>query len=464
MRTYEDAIRFIDQTQKYGNHPGSENAAYLLDILNHPESSLKIIHVAGTNGKGSVCAFLADMLTACGYQTGLFTSPHLVDIRERIQIDREKISQEDFLFDFEKTADAAQKLAANGYGAITYFDYIFAIAMCYFARRGTEYVVMETGLGGLYDSTNAVSHPILTIITSISLDHTEQLGGTTAEIAVQKAGILKSGVPLIYSADEPDACAIFKKEALHKNIPCLGVGRKDCTFLKFEAGKLSFKLHLEKFSSSLTVNSPAVYQMENGAIAWLAALVLLGFRNGRSKQILTFPNIYPSFDWISDTQMQVLKSALAHSVWEGRFEQAAPFVYLDGAHNADGIRMLLASLRLLPAHPATLLFAAAKEKDTEKMIEEICGSGLFNRYILTALNGPRAIPVQQLKTKFEKYTKMPIICHSSLEQAIPYALCSRQENEILLAAGSLYLVGAVKSILEKKANNIQADRGDSCEN
>lgn len=448
IRTYAEAVNFIEQVHKYGSHPGSENAARLLAFLGHPENSVKVVHVAGTNGKGSVCAFLADMLTACGYRTGLFTSPHLVDIRERIQVDRRIISQEAFLSAFQDVLKAVQALSEKGYGGITYFDYLFAAAMCYFAHEKVQYVVMETGLGGLYDSTNAVRHPVLSIITSISLDHTEHLGGTIAEIAMQKAGIIKPGVPLIYCSDEPDACMVIRQEALARSAPCLGIGRGDCMLFASGNGRLAFDFHLAGGPSSrLEVNSIALYQLENGAIAYSAAFLLLCLEDGISLNLQNSPEIHLSFDLLPTARTQILKNALADSCWEGRMEQVAPAVYVDGAHNADGIRMLLASLRLAASRPAILLFTAVKEKDMETMIQEICESGLFCRYILTTLDGPRAVPAESLKARFGQYTCLPVETRPSPEEAFAHALALRQDNEILLAAGSLYLVGAIKKYL-----------------
>lgn len=453
MDTYEEAVRFIEQTYKYGAHPGSENAARLLALLGSPEESLNIVHVAGTNGKGSVCAFLADMLTACGHRTGLFISPHLVDIRERIQLDRSLISREDFLAAFRKVENAVQALASQGYTGITYFDYLFAIGMCYFARKQADYVILETGLGGLLDSTNAVRHPVLTIITSISLDHTEVLGDTLEKIALQKAGILKPGTPLIFCSDEPEACRAITAKARQKSVPSLGISQRDCTLLSIEDARLTFEFH-PAFQPpvALTVSSAALYQMENAAISYTAALLLENLLPPGAQMEVSQPakslpcRTHTAANGPIPEAAARIQNALSQSRWEGRMEQVAPNIYLDGAHNADGIRMLLATLQAMPEAPAALLFTAVKEKDTERMIREICESGLFRRYILTSLDSPRAIPAEALKRQFQKYTNMPIEIFPSPGDAFLYGCSTRQEGEILLAAGSLYLVGAIKEI------------------
>lgn len=460
MKTYEEAVDFIDHIGKYSAHPGIENATRLLGALGHPEQNLKIIHVAGTNGKGSVCAFLADMLSAQGYRTGLFISPHLVDVRERIQLDRHEISKADFAACFLRVQEAVRCLADEGYTGITYFDYFFAIAMCWYADCQPDYVIIETGLGGRMDSTNAVKHPLLTIITSISMDHTEVLGDTLAKIASEKSGIIKPGVPLVCCSDEPEAYEVIKQAARAAGAPHIGVGRRDCTVLPAHDGngqgngKLTFTFRLpapdattdnqsvSTLTETLTVNSSAVYQAENAAIAYTAALWLYLLRQ----------SAHLNFASVPDTVRKTFRTALAFSVWEGRFEQIAPNVYIDGAHNADGIRMLLASLRPVAAgQPVTLLFTAVKEKDTGEMIREICESGLFCRYLVTTIAGPRAIAPEQLKEQFVQHTDAPVAAYASPQEAFFTGMRETGHNSLFLIAGSLYLVGMIKELLAKQA-------------
>lgn len=478
MQTYEEAVKLIDHIGKSSTHPGVENSEKLLAALGHPEQGAKIIHVAGTNGKGSVCAFLADMLTAQGFRTGLFISPHLVDIRERIQLDREMIGKEDFAACFFLVHAAVEELMQNGYTGITYFDYLLAIALCWYRQQGVDYIILETGLGGRLDSTNAIAHPLLTIITSISLDHTEILGDTLAKIAAEKAGIIKRGVPLIYCTDETEACEVITKRAHDMAAPCIGVGRGNCTYspandAPLPAHQFSFTFHLhankcaplwenhetdcsaeekqllralfaDGIRERLTVNSPALYQAENAAIAYMAA-VWVNLQDG-GKMAHTIPsgitllNLYTSL-------RATLQHALAHSVWEGRFEEVLPDVYLDGAHNADGIRMLLASLpAVAKGRPVTLLFSAVKEKDTMGMIREICESGLFHRYLVTTVGGARAVAPEELKEHFLAYTNFPVTAYASPQEAFGAAL-KLKGDDILLCAGSLYLVGSIKERL-----------------
>lgn len=454
--SFQKAMEIINKTGKYGTHSGRENALHLLSLLDHPEKSLKIIHVAGTNGKGSVCSFLADMLTACGFRTGLFTSPHLVDARERIQIDREWISEKEFSNCFARVQAAIDLLTEQGYTGITYFDYFFAVAMCYYSEQNVDYVVMETGLGGLLDSTNAIEHPVLCIITSISFDHTEVLGDTLAKIAAEKAGIIKSDTPLIYCANEADVCNVVESAAISADIPYLGVRRDNCTLICLKDEKITFLFSntykktsvsdIAELSYQLTINSPALYQMENAAIAYLAARYLCGQNFIQKEDSISFWSAITS---VSEANDNILKKALEHSYWAGRMEQIYPHVYLDGAHNADGICMLLDSLRLIAKNQKILLlFTAVKEKDTNLMIREICESGLFCQYYLTSISGPRAIKPDALKEKFCHFTNLPVKTFSSLKEAFYQGLeTAKQQNFIFLITGSLYLVGSIKELI-----------------
>ena len=200
---YTEAVEYILNVPKFTTKNKPEHTVELLKRLGHPECGMKVIHVAGTNGKGSVCAFLSEMLTLAGKKTALFTSPHLVRINERFQINNVPISDELFLESYQKVQAAIDGMVKDGLPHATYFELLYAVAMVAFQKEKAEYVVLETGLGGRLDATNTIEHPIATVITSISLDHTEILGDTIEKIAGEKAGIIKEGVPVIYDGTNP---------------------------------------------------------------------------------------------------------------------------------------------------------------------------------------------------------------------------------------------------------------------
>lgn len=216
---YTEAVDYIETIPKFTVKHPPEHTRELLSRLGNPQEGIKIIHVAGTNGKGSVCAYLNAMLLAGGKKTGLFTSPHLVRINERFQINGEDVSDEQFLDAFLKVEKAAKEYEAEGEGHPSYFETLFLMGMLIFKEAGVEYLVMETGLGGRLDATNVVEKPLACIITSISRDHTEYLGDTLEAIAGEKAGIIKAGVPVIYDASQPGPASVIAAKAKEMGSP-----------------------------------------------------------------------------------------------------------------------------------------------------------------------------------------------------------------------------------------------------
>ena len=210
---YEQAVEYISRIPKFTKKNEAGNTIELLRRLSHPEREFRVIHIAGTNGKGSVCAFLESIFRKAGYRTGLFTSPHLVRINERFQTDRTPVSDEDFLEAFLHVMRAVEEMMADGYAHPTYFEFLFAAGMWYFREQKIDILLCETGLGGRLDATNTIEKPILSVITSISLDHTEYLGDTVPEIAAEKAGIIKRGVPVVYDASDPGAAEVIRERA-----------------------------------------------------------------------------------------------------------------------------------------------------------------------------------------------------------------------------------------------------------
>lgn len=216
MFTYDKAVSYIEDIPKFTTKNKLEHTRKCLDMLGSPDKNRKIIHVAGTNGKGSVCAFISTMLEEKGYKCGLFTSPHLIRINERFQINEVAVSDEKFLDAFLKVKELAERLTAEGDYHPTYFEFLFLMGMLIFDREDVDYIVLETGLGGRMDATNSIENPIACVIASISLDHVEYLGDTVAKIAGEKAGIIKPGVPVIFDGNSEEAAAVIEAEARKK--------------------------------------------------------------------------------------------------------------------------------------------------------------------------------------------------------------------------------------------------------
>ena len=303
-------------------HP-PEHTRELLSRLGNPQEGIKIIHVAGTNGKGSVCAYLNAMLLAGGKKTGLFTSPHLVRINERFQINGEDVSDEQFLDAFLKVEKAAKEYEAEGEGHPSYFETLFLMGMLIFKEAGVEYLVMETGLGGRLDATNVVEKPLACIITSISRDHTEYLGDTLEAIAGEKAGIIKAGVPVIYDASQPGPASVIAAKAKEMGSPAWPMEPSFYEMKTQSREGITFTFaYLGGEKAELAIPYVAKYQMMNASLAFYTMHILQD---------------------VHDIPKNVLAEGLSKIKWPCRMEMAAPGVIIDGAHNEDGIAQFVST-------------------------------------------------------------------------------------------------------------------------
>ena len=262
--TYQEAVAYIDETPKFTKKNTLDHTRAFLKRLGDPQEKMKILHVAGTNGKGSVCSFLASMLKAGGNRTGLFTSPHLVKINERFVVDEQDVSDEEFLEAFHTVMDCVEEMKEEGYPHPTYFELLFLIGMKLFERAGVEYLVLETGLGGRLDATNSVAHPLVSVITSISLDHTEYLGDTVAAIAGEKAGIIKEGVPVVYDASCPESAEVIRRRAEELRAPAYPITPKMYKISKTTKKHIDFSIDSGYYDDiRLSISSVAEYQVKN---------------------------------------------------------------------------------------------------------------------------------------------------------------------------------------------------------
>ena len=278
MITFEEAVAYLKDMPRFTvkkNPADSRDLKWFLKKLGNPEKNLRIIHVAGTNGKGSVCAYMSSILQEAGYRTAVFTSPHLVDMRERFAVNGKMISEEAFLQVYCAVGDALQEANSVNPGVLlpgeeaapefvlNFYEYLFCMALLCFAEEKPDYCIVETGLGGRLDATNYVDNKLLTVITRISLDHVQYLGDTTAKIAAEKAGILRPGVPVVYLDGDADASAVICRKASELGAPQIPVSKKDYTFLGFRKKYIDFSLRSEYYNYiSLTLHTIARYQME----------------------------------------------------------------------------------------------------------------------------------------------------------------------------------------------------------
>ena len=428
--TYQEAVAYIDETPKFTKKNTLDHTRAFLKRLGDPQEKMKILHVAGTNGKGSVCSFLASMLKAGGKRTGLFTSPHLVKINERFVVDEQDVSDEEFLEAFHTVMDCVEEMKEEGYPHPTYFELLFLIGMKLFERAGVEYLVLETGLGGRLDATNSVAHPLVSVITSISLDHTEYLGDTVAAIAGEKAGIIKEGVPVVYDASCPESAEVIRRRAEELRAPAYPITPKMYKISKTTKKHIDFSIDSGYYDDiRLSISSVAEYQVKNAAEAVTAIRVI--DREGAFTD-------------------EVIRKGVEEMRWQGRMETVLPGVIIDGAHNEAGVEEFVKTARRLEAnYPVTLLFAAVGDKDYRHMIETICRELRLERVIVTEVGGYRSVDVKVPEELFRQFGAKKVTAIPDVEEAFDEAL-REQGDGILFCVGSLYLVGNIKSILETR--------------
>lgn len=427
---YEEAVAYIDSTPKFTTKNKLEHTKECLARLGNPQDHFRVIHVAGTNGKGSTCAFLTSILRETGYSCGLFTSPHLVDIKERFQINEVMIDNETFLNAFHKVKALADELVAEGNYHPTYFEMLFLMGMVIFAEAGVDYVTLETGLGGRLDATTAIENPVACVIASISFDHMQYLGNTIAEIAAEKAGIIVPGVPVIYDANDLEAAEVIAAKAAELNSPAYGVKREDADVISITKDGITFKSRMNDYAD-MTFEIPFIarYQVMN------ASLVL--------KTVEVLKNT------ISFEQKQILKG-LKETRWQGRMETIQPGVIVDGAHNEDGIcKFVETAAHFQEEYPLTLLFSAVNDKDYRDMIHTICSQIRFQSVVVTEVGDYRMVPAEELKEIFEA-EGCRVQAEKTVSLAYEKALEVRGENGLLFCVGSLYLVGEIKAAILQK--------------
>ena len=403
----------------------------MLGLLGALPGTQKVIHIAGTNGKGSVSAMLDAILRGAGMSCALFTSPHLVRINERFVFDGKMCLDRDFLRAFSRVR-AMEPEFQRKFGSIpTWFEYLMLIFFVLEAEHPHEWIVLETGLGGRLDATSAIEPPALklTVITSISLDHMQYLGTTIPEIAGEKAGILRKGVPLVFDAANPEAVPVIRKKAAELGIPAMPVTAGEIQAFSSDGQKISFRARVCAKDTEIAVPFPAPYQAVNALLAVRAA-EMLGI--GRA----------------------AILRGIAETRWPGRMEEVLPGIFLDGGHNEDGVRAFARAAALVAGtrHAARklLIFDAASDKVFGKMLEEIHDILAPDAVCLTKMHSARALPLEELRAAAEAvFGKDQILVIPEAEDAFLRMKEEKGERDLLFAAGSLYLVGELKAVLEK---------------
>ncbi|MFQ6321202.1 bifunctional folylpolyglutamate synthase/dihydrofolate synthase [Bacillus halotolerans] len=422
---YEEARSWIHSRLKFGVKPGLDRMKQLMARLDHPEKNIRALHVAGTNGKGSTVAFIRSMLQEAGYTVGTFTSPYIITFNERISVNGTPITDEEWVTLVNQVKPIVEELDQTEHGQPTEFEIMTACAFLYFAAyHQVDFVIFETGLGGRYDSTNVVE-PLLTVITSIGHDHMNILGNTIEEIAGEKAGIIKEGIPIVTAVTQPEALQVIRHEAERKSAPFQSLHDTSRIYNEkaLPAGE-QFSLKTgETCYEDIRTSLIGTHQRQNAALSILAA------------EWLNRENIAE----LSDA---ALRSGLIKAAWPGRLElvQEHPPVYLDGAHNEEGIDKLTETMKQrFPDSDICVVFSALKDKPYHDMIKKL--ETIAHSIHFASFDFPRASLAKDLYDASEISSKS---WNEDPEHVIKLIDSKKGSNDIVLITGSLYFISDIR--------------------
>ena len=454
ITTFQQAEEYLYNVPKFTTKSTPEMTRAFYEFLGCPGEKRKIVHVAGTNGKGSVCTYLSSILTAHGYKTAMFTSPHLISMCERFRIGGELMSEDEFMQYFHLVQTKVDEVR-NYVGKVqesgcenrvaeqievlppdyhpTFFEYLFFMAMLWFEDKEADYIVLETGLGGRLDATNIIKKPELCIITKIGIDHTMYLGDTLEEIAREKAGIIKKDVPVLYYNFNQKVTSVIEETAVLQGSKAYSVESAHIKNVKIHEKDIDFCMFYEYDNyvcpewEAFCLPTVATYQTINSTLAVKASRFLLG----------------------KEWNLQRVKEILACTFWEGRMEEVLPNFYVDGAHNEDGVEAFLTGLSEANVKDAILLFGVNGDKDYKPMVKRMAESGHFNRIVITRLAGARSALPEEIVEVFRKFIDTDIILTNSVKDAVETCR-DLSGGDRIYAVGSLYLVGEIKELIREE--------------
>lgn len=434
VKQYKEAEDFISSIPKFTTKNKPDHTKYFMHLLGDPQESFSTIHIAGSNGKGSVAAMIHNMFIEEGKVTGLFISPHLVELTERFQINNQNASKDAFLTAYGQVREAIKQLQLDGYAHPTYFEFLFAVGMVIFRNCKVEYAILETGMGGRLDATNVIRSPLVTIITSISLEHTEVLGDTLEKIAFEKSGIIKSNRPVVFDGKHEEVNKVITNQGKKMDAMLYPVEPGDILIHKI--GQSHIEISLRQFGKGIVrVPFAAPYQAENASLAIRAGMLLeqMGYLHHDS-----------------------IQNGIEFVRWPGRMENVREGIILDGAHNVDGIRVFVEAVNAMKLRRKILLFSMVKEKNYEDVIAILSSKVDWDQVVVTRVQGDRGLDSNELLQLFlkdlpeEMRNRCRIIDHN--QQAFEYAesIC---HGGTLFCTGSLYLVGDLKKLMGGKTND-----------
>lgn len=423
---YKEVVDYLLGIPRFAGKTGHENLRGYLELLGNPQEKVPVIHVAGTNGKGSVCAFLSAILEQAGYRVGMFTSPHLIRINERIRIGQTAISDDDFVRVFGQVYEVVHTGMKQGLAHPNFFEFLFMMAGCFYAGQDMDYVIYETGLGGRLDATN-VLRPELTVITSIGMDHMEYLGDTIEKIAGEKAGILKTGIPCVYLNQPQAAAQVIQEAARVRDVPLCVVEKEKIRIDEIGEETIDFSYD-SQYDREYRIRKTALYQTENAMLAVRAAEYLLREREAQD----------------------MIRRGLYTMHWAGRMEELEPGIYVDGAHNEPAIRAFCETVsRLYGDKRIILVFAVASDKQYNEMIRILCEKLTLREVIVTSIGGKRATPLESVQEQFIQAGTQSVQLAEHPLQAWELAKSLLTDDSRVFCTGSLYLTGELEAVKEE---------------
>ena len=430
LRNYEEALDWISHAPRFSPNLTLDRFVRLLDALGRPQRYPRYIHVAGTNGKGSVTAMVASILRAAGLRTGMYTSPSLEDFRERIVIDGSMIGKDDLCDLANVVETVVEDLAAQGFERPLEFELITAIAFTYFRKSRCDFVSLEVGLGGQFDATNVIV-PEVSVITTIGLDHIEILGDTLAAIAGEKAGIIKPGVPVVTGVSETEALEVIARRAKQAGASLYTVGQD----IKWEESSSGLD------GQVIDVSGPGFHYGD-------LFIPLLG-RNQQANAAVAVAAMHAAAErGALEFGEEAVRKGLATVRWPGRLEVVGrdPLIMLDGAHNPEGALALRAMVQEVKREKLICVMGVLGDKLYAKMVGSIAPE--CDLLVATTPPGPRALPAGLLAAEAGKHTKT--VTEPDLRRAMDRALVIAQPGDMVLCCGSLHLVGPVRTYLREK--------------
>lgn len=426
---YEEAMKYITEVGNFGSNYGLERTYKLLEHLGNPERDLKLIHIAGTNGKGSTTSMITEILMGEGYKVGMYTSPFIEEFEERIQINRNNIPKKSLAILMDEIKVAVDKVIEAGYNHPTEFEIITVLMLLYFKKENIDFGVIEVGLGGTLDSTNVIK-PIIQVITSISFDHTNLLGNTLKKIAREKAGIIKKGIPTVIYPQQEEVLKVIKNKCFEMDSELYIANNENLKFKNIV--NLDKPYQLLKYNNEIDILLPLLgeHQIINLSVAMQAIEVL----NNKNIIDISIANIVKSIKNVS---------------WKGRLEVLSnnPYVVIDGAHNIQGIKTLSRNIKkYFKYENLYLILGILADKDVEEMIKII--TPMAKKVYSVTPNSIRGELAESLKDEVSKFNKN-CKAFDKYEEAYLEALNDASEKDLILASGSLYMIGDMRKIIRK---------------